>query len=187
MQLGVHAALGATHLGSILRMRLPGSESGVRAPFLTPKLLAVRWAFRSVASTITVFSSPCSAARPAIIRAKMPCSWRHSNQWRLPLTSTVSNGYRAFPGLTWPHWGHDPLQLCGPYVEEASRHLNPLRLMKTMPLNTRRSSTRGLPWDLGKKGSRRAICASDSQKRSDMVTARFSNRESRSQAEINGS
>ncbi|WP_295179938.1 hypothetical protein, partial [Shimia sp.] len=30
-----------------------------------------------------------------------------------------------------------------------------------------------LPWDLGKKGSRRAICASVNQKRSDMFTARF--------------
>ncbi|WP_295177433.1 hypothetical protein, partial [Shimia sp.] len=29
------------------------------------------------------------------------------------------------------------------------------------------------PWDLGKKGSRRAICASVNQKRSDMFTARF--------------
>jgi len=40
-------------------------------------------------------------------------------------------------------------------------------------VRTRRSSTRGLPWDLGKKGSRRAICASVNQKRSDMFTARF--------------
>ena len=45
--------------------------------------------------------------------------------------------------------------------------------MKIIPLDTHRSSTRGLPWDFGKKGSRRAICASVSQKRSDMVTDRF--------------
>ena len=36
----------------------------------------------------------------------------------------------------------------------------PLRLMKIMPLRTRRSSTRGRPWLLGKNGRRRAICAS---------------------------
>ena len=38
-----------------------------------------------------------------------------------------------------------------------------------MPLNKHRSSMRGLPLDLGKKDSRRAICAFVSQKRSDMV------------------
>ena len=47
----------------------------------------------------------------------------------------------------------------------ASHHRNPLRLMKIMPLSTRLSSTRGLPWLLGKKGFRRSICASVSQKR----------------------
>lgn len=40
--------------------------------------------------------------------------------------------------------------LCGPYSAGASRHRNPLRLMKIIPLSTRRSSTRGLPWDFGK-------------------------------------
>jgi hypothetical protein len=34
------------------------------------------------------------------------------------------------------------------------------------PLNTRLSSTRGFPWDFGKKGSSLAICASLSQQRS---------------------
>jgi hypothetical protein len=44
-----------------------------------------------------------------------------------------------------------------------------------------------LPWDLGKKGSSRAICASVSQKRSDVFTAQFSQGESRPYMEINGS
>jgi len=38
-------------------------------------------------------------------------------------------------------------------------------LSKIIPLNARRSSTRGVPWPLGKKHWRRAICASVSQKR----------------------
>ncbi len=49
----------------------------------------------------------------------------------------------------------------------------PLRLMNIIPVSTRRSPTRGLPWNFWKKSSRRAICASVSQKRSDMFTARF--------------
>lgn len=42
--------------------------------------------------------------------------------------------------------------LGGPYSAGASHHLNPLRLKKTTPLNTRRSSTRGSPWIFGKNG-----------------------------------
>ncbi len=37
--------------------------------------------------------------------------------------------------------------------------------MKIIPLRTRKSSTRGLPWLLGKNGRSRAICSSVSQKR----------------------
>jgi hypothetical protein len=58
--------------------------------------------------------------------------------------------------------------LFGLYFLGASRHINPLRFMKIIPLNTRHSSTLGLPWDFGKKGSRRAIRASLNHKRSDM-------------------
>src|SRR6478735_7780831 len=49
--------------------------------------------------------------------------------------------------------------------------------MNIIPLKTRRSSTRGLPWLLGKKGLRRSICASDSQKRLliDQVSSRSLN------------
>lgn len=50
--------------------------------------------------------------------------------------------------------------LAGPYSLGASHHRKPLRLMKIMPLNTLRSSTRGLPWLLGKNGGSRSICAS---------------------------
>ena len=39
----------------------------------------------------------------------------------------------------------------------------------------------------GKKGVRRAICASLNQNRSDMFTTRFSTREARNQTEIDGS
>jgi hypothetical protein len=41
----------------------------------------------------------------------------------------------------------------------------PLRLIKIIPLNTRRSSTRGMPWLFGKNGFSRSICAVVSQKR----------------------
>ncbi len=41
MQLGVYATLGATPLGSILRMRLPGSESGIHVPFFDTQIACV--------------------------------------------------------------------------------------------------------------------------------------------------
>ena len=55
--------------------------------------------------------------------------------------------------------------LCGPYALGAMPP-QPLRLTRTLPLNTRRSSTRGVPWLLGKYGRRRAICSSVRQYRS---------------------
>ncbi len=61
VQFGIHAALGATN-------------QATAPPFLAAMLVAVRCAFRYVASIITVFCSLRLAARPAIIRAKMPFS-----------------------------------------------------------------------------------------------------------------
>ena len=66
VQLGVHAAFGPT-------------DQAATPPFLTAILVAVRCAFRYVASIITASSSPCSAARPAIIRAKCPFRSNASN------------------------------------------------------------------------------------------------------------
>ncbi len=96
---------------------------------------------------MTVCSSLCSVAKPAIIYAKMPFSLH-----RFQRLYSV---------------------LCGPYSLGASRQRKPLRLIKTIPLRTRRSSTRGLPWDFGKQGSGRTICASVSQKRSLMLQLAF--------------
>ena len=68
-----------------LEPRRPTDQTST-PPFLTPMLVAVRWAFRYLrrltrthgvrllTSIITVFSSPCSAARPAISRATTPLS-----------------------------------------------------------------------------------------------------------------
>jgi hypothetical protein len=39
-----------------------------------------------------------------------------------------------------------------------------------MPLNTRKSSTRGLPWLFEKNGFNRSICSSASQKRLLIIT-----------------
>jgi hypothetical protein len=61
MKLGVHAALGAT-------------DQATAPLFLAAMLVAVRCAFRYVASIITVVFSPCFVANPAIIRANMPLS-----------------------------------------------------------------------------------------------------------------
>jgi hypothetical protein len=47
--------------------------------------------------------------------------------------------------------------LCGPYSFGVSRQRSPFRLTKMIPLSTRRSSTRGLPWLLGKYGDKRDI------------------------------
>ena len=92
-----------------------------------------------------------SAASPSIIRAKTPCSRLRSDRWR-----TAAHLHR-FQRL----WS----VLAGPYSLGASHPRKPLRLMKIMPLNTRRSSTRDLPWLLGGNGRSCAICASVSQKR----------------------
>jgi hypothetical protein len=61
MKLGVHAALGVT-------------DQATAPPFLAAMLVAVRCAFRYVASIITVVFSPCFVANLAIIRAKIPFS-----------------------------------------------------------------------------------------------------------------
>jgi hypothetical protein len=53
----------------------------------------------------------------------------------------------------------------GRYSRGASHQRKPLRLMKIVPLNTRRSSSRGLPWLLGKNGFIRFSYSSVSQKR----------------------
>src|SRR3546814_20143232 len=93
---------------------------------------------------MTVFGSALAAASPSIIRRKTPRS---------------------------PHRFHRLYSvLCGPYALGASRHRSPLRLTKTIPLNTRRSSTRGLPWLLGKYGCRRVIFSSVSQSRSPILS-----------------
>ena len=93
---------------------------------------------------MTVFCSAASEASPSIIRAKTPRSPHHFQRL-----------YSVF---------------AGPYSLGASHHRNPLRLMKIIPLNTRRSSTRGLPWLFGKNGINRAICSSVSQKRLLIIT-----------------
>jgi hypothetical protein len=90
----------------------------------------LRW----VASIMTALGAAASAASPAIIRAKTPIA-PHRFQ-------------RLERGLA------------GPHSAGASRQHKPLRLTKVMPLKTRRSSTQGQPWLLGKKGSRRAIRSS---------------------------
>ena len=63
----VHAALGST-------------DQATTPPFLAAILVAIQWALRYVASIIMVVFSPCSAASPAIIRAKMPFSL-HRFHW----------------------------------------------------------------------------------------------------------
>jgi hypothetical protein len=75
-----------------------------------------------VAPIITVFGTAASEANPSIIRAKTPLSF-HRFQ-------------RVFGG---------------PYSLGASRKRKQLRVMKIIPLQIRRSSTRGLPWLLGKR------------------------------------
>ncbi len=74
----------------------------------------------------------------------------------------------------------------GPYSLDASHQRGPLRFTKTMPLKTCRSSTRGLPWLLGKYGSSRAICSSVSQYRS-LIHALLTEPESDRASHINGS
>lgn len=64
-------------------------------PLLTPVLDAVRRALRSVASIITVFSPPYSAARPVIILAKMPFSLRPIPRLESVLCSRTPWAHRA--------------------------------------------------------------------------------------------
>jgi hypothetical protein len=66
-------------------------------------------------------------------------------------------------------------------------YLNPLRLRKNISFRTRLSSTRGIPRDFGKKGWRRAICASRSQKSHSCHSSIFRSRDSGIATEINAS
>jgi len=62
--------------------------------------------------------------------------------------------------------------------------------MSVIPLSTRRSSTRGFPWLLGKNGFSRSICASVGQKRLLIITPSVREPESRRPGglkQINGS
>lgn len=89
---------------------------------------------------------------------------------------TVTQQPTIIPAKT-PLWFHRFQRLSsvlrGPKSARVSRHRKALQLMKITTLSTRQLSKCGMPWDLGKKGSRRAICAPLNQKRSDMITARF--------------
>lgn len=105
---------------------------------------------KSQEGIISAVSSPWFSARSDVIRAKIPLSLH-----RVQRLENV---------------------LCGASLIDASRHLKPLQLMKIILLNTRGSSTRGFPRNLGKKGSRRAICASVSQNRPGMFSAHVSSR-----------
>jgi hypothetical protein len=62
----------------------------------------------------------------------------------------------------------------------------PVAIDETMPLNTRRSSTRGLPWLLGKYGRTRDICSFVSQYRS-LILSLLTDPESDRASHINGS
>jgi hypothetical protein len=85
----------------------------VGPPFSARRPEAVRCALRYVAAIMMVFCSALSDASPSIIRAKTPMTpHRFQRMQRL---------------------------FAGPYSRRASHHLNPLRLMKTVPLITCRS------------------------------------------------
>jgi hypothetical protein len=65
VQLGVHAALSSTDQTASLV---------AESPFFDLRLVAVRCAFKQVATIITVFVTATSEARPCIIWAKLPFS-----------------------------------------------------------------------------------------------------------------
>ena len=123
------------------------------SPFSDRGLLAVRCALGQAASVMTVLCLPLSAAGPIMIRANTPLSLQRFQRLQRVLAGPCSLG--------------------------APHHRNPVRLAKVMPLGTRRSSTRGLPWLFGSEadqktvqrtvfptnGCSRAIRASVSQKR----------------------
>ncbi len=67
----------------------------------------------------------------------------------------ASSGCRAFPRHLRHHGRHGPSRPCGAWASGASRHLDPLRLTKVVPLAIRLSSPRNFPCDFGKTGFRR--------------------------------
>ncbi|MBS0125940.1 hypothetical protein KB874_17785 [Aestuariicoccus sp. KMU-90] len=77
--------------------------------------------------------------------------------------------------------------LCGPHPCKASLQRKPLRLRKPVPLGILRSSSLGVPWDLGKTAAGRAIRVSLSQKGSDMSPLDSSSGGSRRAPEIDAS
>lgn len=115
------------------------------SPFFTPRLQALRRSLRWGALIMTVFSSRVRRpARPSTARIRPVRDFSRTGGVQLLTTS--------FPTLY--------SFLCEPNSRGASRQCKPLRLMKIVPLSTRRFSIRGLPCDVGKSGSRRATCAS---------------------------
>ncbi len=106
--------------------------------FFARRLQAVRCVFRWVASIMSVLRSAPSDARSIMTRAKGPAV------------------AQTFPATV-------RRVLAKPYPLGALHHRKPWRLMKMMPVSTRRSSTRGRPWFLGNQGRRRSICPSVSQ------------------------
>ena len=137
---------------------LPGQAAWI--PFFNRRLEAVRCALRYVASIMMVRGSAFAAGRPSIIYMKM-----------LMPPQRLQRLYSV---------------LCGAYSRGASRQRRPLRFTKMIPLNTRRSSTRGLPWLFGKKGRRRSICSSVSQNKS-LISSLLAEPESDLRNQINGS
>ena len=101
----------------------PADTAGNNPPFNRPA--AVRCAVRRVQSIISV-AGASDAARQENIRSKTP-----SFDQRTKRLYSV---------------------LCGPYSAGASRQRKPFPITWMMPLTTRRSSTRGTPWDKGIEG-----------------------------------
>src|SRR6185437_15276892 len=118
------------------------SNSLLVLPLFAPE--AERWALTCVASII------CTAvARPRLASAR-------NNRSHTPRSSQRTN--RVY------------IVFAGPYSGGQSHHRQPLLMTNTMPLITRRSSTRALPrTSIGRSGCIEHHCSSLSQKRLDRI------------------
>jgi len=136
-----------------------------------PLALATAWSLVFMPPLLRPIRRPrCPFVRPS----SMPCGarWLCRPSGQIGRVDhdrfTLSTGRKTFhhPG---EHASISPSlpaivkRLVEPIVPRAFRQRSPLPFTKMIPLSTGGSSTRGLPWLLGKYGSSRATCSSVSQ------------------------
>src|SRR5689334_20389042 len=132
---------------------IPGNP---RQPLSLPNVTSIRWRGERLFQQ----TDGCLSALRCLLRS-----------WCNPVRGRVRERGKDTIKCTQAAPAHERLYkaLAGPYTVSVSPQRRPLRMTKTIPLITQRSSTRGTPCDNGKNGSMRRSWRSDNQNRSLMT------------------